>query len=54
MAKRKQVESRLIVKRDYKFDTSMKQAAERARAFAPKPISITSTVPEFVKLGTNK
>jgi len=52
--KKKKPEARFVPNREYKFDRAMQQAAERARAFAPVPISMVSNVPEFPKVGSNK
>lgn len=44
--KKKPEPARFVPPRDYKFDFAMRIAAERARAFQPKMISVTSRVNE--------
>ena len=46
MKKKTVREERYESNREYKFDTAMKQAAERARACHPKLIGIASNVPD--------
>lgn len=50
MKRKKPQDQKILQRREYKFDRAMQEAAQKARSFHPKPISMTSNINEFVRL----
>jgi hypothetical protein len=50
MTKKKQPKQPVNVRREYKFDVAMQEAAKRARAHQPRMVILKSNIQDFANL----